>query len=61
LSRAQDSQARISSDTAEDQDNIWGTKSWILKETGENKTEGAKALGIDRVSLWRKLKKYEME
>jgi len=34
---------------------------WILKETGENKTEGAKALGIDRVSLWRKLKKYELE
>jgi len=34
---------------------------WILKETGDNKTEGAKALGIDRVSLWRKLKKYELE
>ncbi len=33
---------------------------WILKETGDNRTEGAKALGIDRVSLWRKLKKYEM-
>jgi DNA-binding NtrC family response regulator len=34
---------------------------WILKETGDNKTEGAKALGIDRVSLWRKLKKYELD
>ena len=30
---------------------------WVLKEVGENKTEAAKYLGIDRVSLWRKLKK----
>jgi DNA-binding NtrC family response regulator len=34
---------------------------WVLKETGDNKTAAAQALGIDRVSLWRKLKKYEME
>jgi len=30
---------------------------WVLKEVGDNKTEAAKYLGIDRVSLWRKLKK----
>ncbi len=34
---------------------------WILKETGYNKTEAAKALGIDRVSLWRKIKKLGLE
>ena len=34
---------------------------WILKETGYNKTAAAKALGIDRVSLWRKIKKLEIE
>ncbi len=34
---------------------------WILKETGFNKTEAAKALGIDRVSLWRKIKKLNIE
>jgi DNA-binding NtrC family response regulator len=34
---------------------------WVLKETGGNKTMAAKLLGIDRVSLWRKLKKYGME
>jgi DNA-binding NtrC family response regulator len=34
---------------------------WILKETGFNKTEAAKALGIDRVSLWRKIKKLQIE
>ena len=34
---------------------------WILKETKGNKTEGAKLLGIDRVSLWRKIKKYDLE
>lgn len=31
---------------------------WVLKETGGNKTTAAKILGIDRVSLWRKLKKH---
>ncbi len=34
---------------------------WVLRETGGNKTMAAQALGIDRVSLWRKLKKYGIE
>lgn len=34
---------------------------WVLKEVGGNKTSAAQILGIDRVSLWRKLKKYGME
>ncbi|AEH44206.1 two component, sigma54 specific, transcriptional regulator, Fis family [Thermodesulfatator indicus DSM 15286] len=34
---------------------------WILKETKGNKTKAAKILGIDRVSLWRKLKKYGLD
>ncbi|MEW6750640.1 MAG: sigma-54 dependent transcriptional regulator [Candidatus Latescibacterota bacterium] len=34
---------------------------WVMKEVGDNKTEGARVLGIDRVSLWRKLKKYALE
>ena len=34
---------------------------WVLKEVRENKTEAAKYLGIDRVSLWRKLKKLGLD
>ncbi len=34
---------------------------WVLKEVGGNKTLAAQLLGIDRVSLWRKLKKYGLE
>jgi len=34
---------------------------WVLKEHGDNKSMAAQALGIDRVSLWRKIKKYESE
>lgn len=34
---------------------------WVLKEVGGNKTIAAQILGIDRVSLWRKLKKYGLE
>jgi len=34
---------------------------WVLNETGHNKTEAAGILGIDRVSLWRKLKKFGLE
>ncbi len=34
---------------------------WILKEVGGSKTLAAQTLGIDRVSLWRKLKKYGLE
>jgi len=32
---------------------------WVLTETGGNQTAAAQALGIDRVSLWRKLKRFE--
>lgn len=34
---------------------------WVLKEAGGNKTLAAQILGIDRVSLWRKLKQYGFE
>jgi len=34
---------------------------WVLNEVGGNKTLAAQILGIDRVSLWRKLKKYGLE
>jgi DNA-binding NtrC family response regulator len=34
---------------------------WVLKESGGNKTLAAQTLGIDRVSLWRKIKKYNIE
>lgn len=33
---------------------------WVLQETDGNKTLAAQILGIDRVSLWRKLKKIEL-
>jgi DNA-binding NtrC family response regulator len=35
--------------------------SWVLQEAGGNQTLAAQLLGIDRVSLWRKLKRYEVE
>ncbi len=31
---------------------------WVLEQTGGNRTRSAEILGIDRVSLWRKIKKY---
>jgi DNA-binding NtrC family response regulator len=34
---------------------------WVLSEVGGNRTLAAQILGIDRVSLWRKLKKYGLE
>ena len=34
---------------------------WVLKEIGGNRSAAAQILGIDRVSLWRKLKKFGME
>ncbi|HDL20518.1 MAG TPA: sigma-54-dependent Fis family transcriptional regulator, partial [Nitrospirae bacterium] len=34
---------------------------WVLNEVGMNKSEAARILGIDRVSLWRKLKRYGIE
>lgn len=33
----------------------------VLAETGGNKTLAAETLGIDRVSLWRKIKRYAIE
>jgi transcriptional regulator with PAS, ATPase and Fis domain len=33
----------------------------ILAESGGNKTLAAETLGIDRVSLWRKIKRYGLE
>jgi DNA-binding NtrC family response regulator len=34
---------------------------WVLEEAHGNQTLAAQVLGIDRVSLWRKLKKYGEE
>jgi DNA-binding NtrC family response regulator len=34
---------------------------WVLQEAGGNQTLAAQLLGIDRVSLWRKLKRYAVE
>jgi DNA-binding NtrC family response regulator len=34
---------------------------WLLDKNGGNRTKTAAILGIDRVSLWRKIKKYENE
>jgi DNA-binding NtrC family response regulator len=34
---------------------------WVLAQTGQNKSKAAEILGINRVSLWRKLKKYNLE
>lgn len=34
---------------------------WVVNEVGGNRTLAAQILGIDRVSLWRKLKKYGLE
>ena len=34
---------------------------WVLEETGWNRTLAAQILGIDRVSLWRKLKKMGLD
>ncbi|MFA5354487.1 MAG: sigma-54 dependent transcriptional regulator [Thermodesulfovibrionales bacterium] len=34
---------------------------WVLTEVGGNRTLAAQILGIDRVSLWRKLKRFGME
>ena len=34
---------------------------YVLERSDQNRTQAAKVLGIDRVSLWRKLKKYVLE
>ncbi|MBI9112517.1 sigma-54 dependent transcriptional regulator [Maridesulfovibrio ferrireducens] len=33
----------------------------VMLATGGNKTQAAKILGIDRVSLWRKIKRYDLD
>lgn len=43
----------------EDQETLY--IQWVLKEVGGNKTLASQILGIDRVSLWRKLKKYGLD
>jgi DNA-binding NtrC family response regulator len=48
---------RIPSLDEQEQDYI----NWVLQEAGGNQTLAAQILGIDRVSLWRKLKRYEVE
>ncbi|MBW2219166.1 MAG: sigma-54-dependent Fis family transcriptional regulator, partial [Deltaproteobacteria bacterium] len=34
---------------------------WVLKKCEWNKTKAAKIMNIDRVSLWRKIKRYDIE
>ncbi len=34
---------------------------WVLKQCQGNKSKAAQAMGIDRVSLWRKMKRYGIE
>jgi DNA-binding NtrC family response regulator len=34
---------------------------WVLDQVKDNRTKAAEILGIDRVSLWRKLKRYSMD
>ncbi len=34
---------------------------WVMNETKGNKTQAAEMLNIDRVSLWRKIKKYGLQ
>ena len=34
---------------------------WVLQDTGGNQTLAAQILGIDRVSLWRKLKRHQLD
>jgi transcriptional regulator with PAS, ATPase and Fis domain len=33
---------------------------WVVKQVNGNKTKAAEILGIDRVSLWRKMKRYNL-
>ncbi len=34
---------------------------WVMKKCDGNKTKAAKIMGIDRVSLWRKIKRFKLE
>jgi transcriptional regulator with PAS, ATPase and Fis domain len=43
----------------EDQENSY--IQWVLAEVDGNRSRAAAILGIDRVSLWRKLKRYGLE
>jgi DNA-binding NtrC family response regulator len=45
--------------TAEEQEKRY--IKWVLDKCNGNKTKAAKIMGIDRVSLWRRLKRYGME
>ena len=45
--------------TMEEQENNY--IKWVLDKCEGNKTQAAKIMGIDRVSLWRKMKRYEIE
>jgi len=51
---------RIDSDlpTLEDQEKNY--IKWVLDKCEGNKTKAAKIMGIDRVSLWRKMKRFGM-
>lgn len=35
--------------------------SWVLQQVGNNRTRASEILAIDRVSLWRKLRKYNLD
>ena len=48
---------RISSLEEQERDYI----QWVLREAKGNQTVAAQILGIDRVSLWRKLKRYQLD
>jgi DNA-binding NtrC family response regulator len=52
-------QAASSTPTLEEQEKNY--IQWVLKKCNGNKTQAAKIMGIDRVSLWRKMKRYEFE
>ncbi len=43
------------------EDNERAYVSWVLKQVNGNKTRAAEILGIDRVSLWRKIKRYNIQ
>ena len=45
--------------TLEEQEKRYIT--WVLEKHQGNKTKAAKTMGIDRVSLWRKIKRYNLE
>ena len=48
------------SNTMYSQNSSGRSKGWVMTKTGKNKSRTARILGIDRVSLYRKLKKYQI-